>query len=76
MKSATTSGHLLLATISGFTSFLAKSELEHAQDIVRRLIILILKQLTPIFTFAQVGGDAVFVFGLMISYPGVKQLLS
>ena len=40
-------GYLVLADISGYTSFLAKSELDHAQDILRSILTLLIGELTP-----------------------------
>jgi hypothetical protein len=54
-------GYLVLADISGFTSFLAKSELDHAQDILRSILTLLIAELTPTLELAEVEGDAIFV---------------
>jgi len=53
-------GYLVLADISGYTSFLAKSELDHAQDILRSVLTLLIGELTPTLELAEVEGDAVF----------------
>lgn len=62
METKTQHGYLLLADISGYTSFVAKSELEHAHDILSELLELILKRLTTIFTLSKLEGDAIFSY--------------
>ena len=62
MKETKQNGFLLLADISGFTSFLAKSELDHAHEILSKLIQHMIDQLTPTFNLAEVEGDAIFVY--------------
>jgi uncharacterized protein YndB with AHSA1/START domain len=62
METKTQHGYLLLADISGYTSFVAKSELEHAHDILSELLELILKRLTTIFTLSKLEGDAIFAY--------------
>lgn len=62
METKTQHGYLLLADISGFSAFLAGSELEHAQDILGELLELILKHLTTIFTLSKLEGDAIFAY--------------
>jgi uncharacterized protein YndB with AHSA1/START domain len=55
-------GYLVLADVSGYTGFLAGTELEHAQDVMRELLELIIHRLTPTLTLAKLEGDAVFVY--------------
>ncbi len=62
MDTKTQHGYLLLADISGYSSFVAKSELEHAHDILSELLELILKKLTVIFTLSKLEGDAIFAY--------------
>ena len=50
MEIKTQTGYLIIADISGYSSFVAKSELEHAHDILSELLELVLKRLTVIFT--------------------------
>ncbi len=56
-------GYLLIADISGFTSFIADTELDHAQAIIRQVLGGLLAKLTPTMNFCEVEGDAVFVYG-------------
>ena len=57
-------GYLLLADISGFTAFLADSELDHAQAILGQVLETLVSNLTPTMTLSEVEGDAVYVYGL------------
>ena len=54
-------GYLVLADISGYTSFLSTTELEHAHDILSELLELIVGRLTPALSLVKLEGDAVFV---------------
>jgi len=58
----TKKGYFIIADITGFTSFLAGSELEHSQHIMNEILKHIVNKLTPLFTLAEVEGDAVFVY--------------
>ena len=60
---ATTEGPLVLADISGYTSFVAETELEHSAVLVRRLLNAIVASLKGRLEMAQLEGDAVFFVG-------------
>ncbi|MEJ1237374.1 DUF2652 domain-containing protein [Chryseolinea sp. T2] len=62
MNPRTQRGFLILADITGYTPFVAETELEHSQEILRRMLNSIISTLTPVFTLAEVEGDAVFVY--------------
>ena len=62
MDAKTQHAYLLLADISGYSSFVARSELEHAHDILSELLELVLKRLTTIFTLSKLEGDAIFAY--------------
>jgi hypothetical protein len=62
MDAKTQHGYLILADISGYSSFVARSELEHAHDILSELLELILKHITTIFTLSKLEGDATFAY--------------
>ena len=51
MGTKTQHGYLILADISGYSAFIAESELEHAHDILSELLELVLKHITTLFTF-------------------------
>ena len=61
MQKAVT-GYLVLADISGYTSYLAGTELTHAQEILTDLLETIVGQLTPALSFSKLEGDAVFAY--------------
>jgi uncharacterized protein YndB with AHSA1/START domain len=54
----------VIADISGYTSFLAGVELDHAQDIIADVMNIVLKCLRPPFRLAKFEGDAVFVYAV------------
>jgi len=68
-------GLLVLADISGFTAFLAKTELEHAHDILLELLQLVVERLQPPLTVAEIEGDAVFAHGAEDTFVRGETLL-
>ena len=52
----------VIADISGYTSFLAAAELDHAQDIIADFMDTVVKALRPPFRLAKFEGDAAFVY--------------
>ena len=52
---------LLIADISGYTSYLAGVELDHAQDILADLVGTVVTTLRPTFHLAKLEGDAAFM---------------
>ena len=54
-------GYLVLADLSGYTSFVASTELDHAQGILTNLLGLLRRHLTPALDLAEVEGDALFL---------------
>jgi uncharacterized protein YndB with AHSA1/START domain len=65
---------LLIADISGYTSYLAGAELDHAQDILADLMTTVVAALRPGFRLAKLEGDAAFVYVLAERIDG-SQLL-
>ena len=65
---------LLIADISGYTSYLAGSELDHAQDILADLMTTVVGALRPAFRLAKLEGDAAFAYMLAERLDG-SQLL-
>ncbi|HAV78579.1 MAG TPA: hypothetical protein DCX53_14620, partial [Anaerolineae bacterium] len=55
-------GYPLLADISGFVEFLSESETDHAHQIIKELLEFLIKKISPIFTVAQIDGDAIFAY--------------
>ena len=62
MVSRAERGCLVLADITGYTGYLAGSELEHAQDVLADLMETVLKALRPTLRLAKLEGDAAFVY--------------
>lgn len=60
---ATMEGPLVLADISGYTRFVAETELEHSDVLVRRMLNTIVASLKGRLQMAQLEGDAVFFAG-------------
>ena len=58
----TESGCLALADISGYTSYLAGAELDHAQDVLEDLTDTVVQALSPPMKLSKLEGDAVFVY--------------
>ena len=55
---------LLIADISGYTSYLAGVELDHAQDILADLLDTVVSTLRPTFRLAKLEGDAAFAYSV------------
>src|SRR4051812_4423283 len=53
-----------IADISGYTSFLAGVELDHAQDIIADFMDTVVRGLRPPFRLAKFEGDAAFVYAV------------
>ena len=58
----TDAGCLALADISGYTSYLAGAELDHAQDVLEDLTDTVVRALSPPMKLSKLEGDAVFVY--------------
>ena len=56
------SGYLVLADISGFTPFVASTELDHAQVLLAKVFETLRRSLEPPLRFAELEGDALFMF--------------
>jgi hypothetical protein len=53
-------GYLVIADISGYTSYVATTELEHSQEVLAELLELIIHNFQPLLTTVRLEGDAVF----------------
>ena len=62
MSTNTQHGYLIIADISGYTSFVAKTELEHSQEILSELLELMISRFEPTMTISKLEGDAVFAY--------------
>ena len=72
---ATQRGFLALADIAGFTSYLAGSELDHANDILGELLELIAERFAPLLTVVEFEGDAVYARAGEAAIPRGEVLL-
>ena len=62
MERKTQTGYLVLADISGYTSFVAQTEIEHAGLALSYLLETIVEKLDDLLTIAKLEGDAVFAY--------------
>src|SRR4030067_1949893 len=62
MAPLTQRGYFLLTDHSGYTSFVAESELEHAHDILSDLLRTIYESIQQPLTIHKLEGDAVFAY--------------
>lgn len=62
-------GYLLIADITGYTSYLSRSELNHADQTLSSLLELLIKETPPPLAVAQLEGDSVlsYAFGAQLS---------
>ena len=75
MERKTQTGYLVLADISGYTSFVAQTEIEHADIALSYLLETIVEQLGSLLTIAKLEGDAVFAYVEESKLPEGKSLL-
>jgi hypothetical protein len=62
MERKTQTGYLVLADISGYTSFVAQTEIEHADMALSFLLETIVEKISSLLTIGQLEGDAVFAY--------------
>lgn len=62
MNAGTQHGYLFLADISGYTSFVAGTELDHSHEILTDLLETICMQIEKLLTIHKLEGDAVFAY--------------
>lgn len=70
MNDAPESACLVIADISGYTSYLAGVELDHAQDILADLVDVVVRSLRPLFRLAKLEGDAAFAYRITDTLDG------
>ena len=75
METKTQHGYLVLADISGYTSYVAGTELEHSQEVLTELLELIVGRLTPTLTLSKLEGDAVFAYAPEVRFSRGEALL-
>jgi uncharacterized protein YndB with AHSA1/START domain len=57
-------GYILIADITGYTSYLSRSELDHAQETLAALLNLLISHTNPPLVISRLAGDAVISYGL------------
>ena len=62
MERKAQTGYLLLADISGYTSFVAKTEIDHAEKAISILLETIIEKLDDTLNIVKLEGDAVFAY--------------
>jgi hypothetical protein len=62
MNAVTQHGYLVIADISGYTSFVARTELEHSHEILSELLELLVEKLQTLMVLSKLEGDAVFAY--------------
>ena len=70
MQNALEPACLIIADISGYTSYLAGVELDHAQDILADLMDTVVSAFRPTFRLAKLEGDAAFVYAIAETVDG------
>jgi hypothetical protein len=75
MDTKTQHGYLVLADISGYTAYIAGTELEHAHEIISDLLEVILGKFRPLLTLSKLEGDAVFCYAPESALPRGETLL-
>ncbi len=70
MLSKTESACFVIADISGYTSFLAGVELDHAHDIIADVMDTVVRCLRPPFRLAKFEGDAAFFYAVTDKVDG------
>ena len=75
MERKTQTGYLVLADISGYTSFVAQTEIEHADMALSFLLETIVEKVGELLIIGQLEGDAVFAYIEESKLPDAKSLL-
>lgn len=75
MSTVTQHGYLVLADISGYTSYLAGVELDHAHEILTDLLEVIVGKFQSVLTIGKLEGDAVFAYVPETKVPRGETLL-
>lgn len=75
MSTVTQHGYLVIADISGYTSFVAQTELEHSHEILSDLLATVCERLESLLMLHKLEGDAVFVYAPETRIPRGETLL-
>ena len=76
MSTSASHGYLIIADISGYTSYLSKVELEHAQGILSELMEVIVDRFKQLLSISKLEGDAVFASVDDLALPDGEELLA
>lgn len=68
-------GFFLIADITGYTTYLGESELEHARQTLTDLLELVVGQMRPPLTVAQLEGDAVLSYAFAEGFVTAQTFL-
>lgn len=68
-------GFFLIADITGYTTYLGESELEHARQTLTDLLELVVDQTRPPLTVAQLEGDAVLSYAFTEGFVTAQTFL-
>ena len=75
MERKTQTGYLVLADISGYTSFVAQTEIEHAGMALSYLLETIVEKMDDLLNISKLEGDAVFAYVEESKLEDCKSLL-
>ncbi len=64
MSTSAKHGFLVVADITGYTSYLSHSELEHAKDVLKTLLDLLIDHTRPPLALSGLEGDAVLSYAI------------
>jgi hypothetical protein len=67
-------GFFLIADITGYTTYLSESELEHARQTLTDLLELVVEQTRPPLIVAQLEGDAVLSYAFAEGFVNAQHL--
>ncbi len=75
MERKTQTGYMVLADISGYTSFVAQTEIEHAGMALSYLLETIVEKMDDLLNISKLEGDAVFAYVEESKLEDCKSLL-
>jgi len=76
MSTITQHGYFVIADISGYTSYVAKTELEHSHEILSELLNLLVDKFAPLMVISKLEGDAVFAYAAESAFARGDSLLA
>jgi len=75
MERKSQTGYLVLADLSGYTSFIAKTEIDHADVVISAMLETIIEKLSNMLTIVKLEGDAVFAYVPEDKVPSCEAML-